>query len=46
MYAIKEVGECVEIASEPPTVDDEKPSSVLSKSTENVKDVDFLSVSS
>ena len=45
-YVRKEVGECAETASEPTTKDDPKPSSVLSKSTEEVKDVDFLSVSS
>ncbi len=45
-YVRNEVGECAKIASEPPKTDDEKPSSVLSKSTEEVKDVDFLSVSS
>ncbi len=44
-YVRKEVGECAETASEPPTTDDEKPSSVLSKSTEEVKYVDLLSVS-
>jgi len=43
-YIRKEVGECVETASEPPTTDDERPSYVLSKSTEEVKDVDFLSM--
>jgi len=43
-YDRKKVGECAEIASEPPTRDDEKPSSVPSKSTKEVKDVDFLSV--
>ena len=32
-YVRKEVGECVETTSEPPTTDDEKPSSVLSKAT-------------
>ena len=45
-YVRKEVGECTETASEPTTTDDEKPSSILSKSTEEIKDVDFLSVSS
>lgn len=45
-YVRKEVGECAKTASEPPKTDDEKPSSVLSKSTEEGKDVDFLSVSS
>ena len=45
-YVRKEFWECAMTASEPPTTDDEKPSSVLSKSTEEVKDVDFLSVSS
>ena len=43
-YVRKEVGECAETVSEPPTTDDEKPSSVISKSTEEVKDVDFLLV--
>ena len=43
-YVEKKVGECIEIASKRPTTDDEKPSSVLSKSTEEVKYVDFLSV--
>ena len=45
-YVRKEVGACTKTTSEPPTTDDEKPSSVLSKSTEEVKNVDFLSVSS
>lgn len=45
-YVRKEVGECTETISEPPTTNDEQPSSDLSKSKENVKDVDFLSVSS
>lgn len=44
-YVGKEVGECAKIDSKPPLIDDEKPSSVLSKLTEEVKDVDFLSVS-
>jgi len=44
-YVKKEVGECVETISEP-TTDDEKPSSVLSKSIEEIKDVDLISVSS
>lgn len=43
-YVRKEVGKCAETISEPPTTDDEQPSSFLSKSTEEVKDVDFLSV--
>lgn len=43
-YVRKEVGECAATASEPPTTDDKMPSSILSKSTEEVKDVDFLSV--
>jgi len=34
------------IVREPPTTNDEQPSSVLSKSTEEVKDFDFLSISS
>jgi len=45
-YVRMEVGECTETTSEPPTIDDEQPSSVLSKSKEEVKDVDFLLVSS
>jgi len=45
-YVRKEVGECIETVSEPSIMDDEKPSSVLSKSKEKVKDVDFLLVSS
>jgi len=45
-YVRKEVGECAETTSEPPTTDDERPSSVLSKSIKEVKDVHFLSVSS
>jgi len=43
-YVRKELRECVETASEPLTIDDEKPSSILSKSTKEVKDVDFLLV--
>lgn len=45
-YVRKEVGQCTETAGEPPTMDNEKPSSELSKSKEKVKDVDFLSISS
>ena len=45
-YVRKEVGEFAKTASKPPTTDDERPSSILSKSTEEVKYVDFLSVSS
>jgi len=45
-YVRKEVGECAKTDSEPPTTNDEQPLSVLSKSTKEVKDVDFLSVSS
>ena len=45
-YVRKEVGECIETAKEPPTIDDERLSSVLSKSIEEVKDVDFILVSS
>ena len=44
-YVKKEVGECATTVSEPPITDDEKPSSVISKLTEEVKYVDFLSVS-
>jgi len=43
-YVRKDVGECAETTSEPTKIEDEKPSSVLSKSTEEVKYVDFLSV--
>ena len=43
-YGKKEVGECATTTSEPTKMDDEKPSSVLSKSTEEVKDDDVLSV--
>ena len=45
-YVRKEIGECTRIDNEPPTTNDEKPSSVLSNSTMEVKDVDFPSVSS
>ena len=45
-YVIKEVGECAETTSEPPTTNDEKPSSVLSKLTKVVKYINFLSLSS
>jgi len=45
-YVRKEVGECDEIAIEPPTIEDEKPSSVISNSTRKVKNVDFPSISS
>lgn len=45
-YVRKEVGECAETKNKPPTIDEEKASSFLSKSKEEVKDVDFLSVSS
>jgi len=41
-FVRKEVGECAETTSKPPTTDDEKPSLVLSKFTEEVKDVDLL----
>jgi len=43
-YVRKEVGECTKTTNEPPTIDVEKPSLILSKSKEEVKDVDFLSV--
>ena len=45
-YVRKEVGECAMTVSKPLTTDDEKPSSILSKWTKEVKYVDFLSVSS
>ena len=45
-YARKEVGKCATTVSGPPTTYDEKPSSDLSKSKEEVKDVDLLSISS
>ena len=46
VYVRKEVRECANTADEPPTIDDEKPSLVLYKSEKEVKDVDFLSISS
>ena len=45
-YVRKEFWERIKTNSKPPTTDDEQPSSVLSKSTKEVKDVDFLLVSS
>lgn len=45
-YAKKEVAECAMAASKPTIINDEQSSSVLSKSKEEVKDVDFLLVSS
>lgn len=44
-YVKKEVGECDMTTSEPPAKDDEKPSLVFSKLIEEVKDVNFISVS-
>lgn len=45
-YVRKEVGECAMTITKPPTTNDEKPSSVLCKSKEEVKYFDFLLVSS
>lgn len=45
-YVRKEIGECTKIACEPPMIDDEKTSSILSNSTVEEKHVDFPSVSS
>jgi len=45
-YDRKEVGECAKTTSEPSMTDDESPSLVLSKSTMEVKYVNFSSVSS
>ena len=44
-YVRKEAGECAKTTSEPPTTDDEKPSSVLSKLIGEVKGVDSTSIS-